>query len=488
MDQTLAGMEAPKRALMAVLMQDEWRRRQGLPPEGSAILLVGAPGVGKSQFAKVAAAATGRPLRRLAVGDERDTAVRLLGTSRHFLHSNHGEIATAFLDLGSTSVVLLIDEVDKLMQGENGEAVLAILLTITDHSQSDKVIDLHIGPSLPMNCSRVLWFFTANRLDTVHPALRDRCSAIELAGYTADEKRAVVTSHVWPRQLAGNRIPPEALRLSEEAVEAVISRHEREPGLRGVERDLRTLMSAAVPRLLAGEAVSVSLVDVHRELGEPDQPLFTPNPSPPPGEALALATNGVAGHILPIQVAAVPGAGRLLVTGLAGIEMEQAAGVALTYLRTHAADLGLSAAEVNSLDYHVHLPGAGIVKHGPSAGLAQAVALYSRLTGKPVPGSAAMTGDVDLQGGVRGVGGVLAKLGAARQAGLGMVLVPASVETDDPLAVRVSSVTEALEKLGLLTVRASGGSPSASGRPPRRATPRYQRKPAASAPASDPTP
>jgi predicted ATP-dependent protease len=144
--------------------------------------------------------------------------------------------------------------------------------------------------------------------------------------------------------------------------------------------------------------------------------------------------------------------------------------------------------EVNSLDYHVHLPGGGIVKHGPSAGLALAVALYSRLTGKPVPGSAAMTGEVDLQGGVRGVGAVLAKLGAARQAGLGMVLVPASVETDDPLAVRVSSVAEGLERLGLLTVRASGGSASPPFSPTRRAARRYQQRPAHLARADEPAP
>ena len=487
MDRTVAGMAAPKRAVMAVLTQDEWRRRQGLPPRGAAILLAGPPGVGKSKFGEAVAAATGRPLRRLAVGDDRDTAVRLLGSSRHFLHSDHGEIASALLDLGAAPI-LVVDEVDKLMQGLNGEAVLAIMLQLIDSAQNHKVIDLHLGDALPMNLSRVLWLFTANQLGAVHPALRDRCSVIELPGYSPDEKRAIIASHAWPRLLADNAIPPEALPLAEEAREAVVARHEREPGLRGVEQDLRTLMSAAVPKLLAGEVVSISLADVHRELGEPDQPSFTPDPNPPPGEALALATNGVSGQVMPIQVATVPGAGRLVVTGLASIEMEQSAGVALTYVRTHAAGLGLSAAEVNSLDYHVHLPGGGIVKHGPSAGLALAVALYSRLTGKPVPGSAAMTGEVDLQGGVRGVGGVLAKLGAARQAGLGMVLVPASVETDDPLAVRVLSVAEGLEKLGLLTVRASGGSADPPRSPTRRAARSYQRRPAHLARAVDPAP
>lgn len=487
MDRTVAGMAAPKRAVMAVLTQDEWRRRQGLPPRGAAILLAGPPGVGKSRFGDAVAAATGRPLRRLAVGDDRDTAVRLLGSSRHFLHSDHGEIASALLDLGAAPI-LVVDEVDKLMQGLNGEAALAIMLKLTDPAQNHKVIDLHLGDSLPMNLGRVLWLFTANQLGAVHPALRDRCSAIELPGFTPDEKRAVIASHLWPRLLADNAIPQEALPLADEVREAVVARHEREPGLRGVEQDLRTLMSAAVPKLLAGEAVSVSMVDVHRELGEPAQTLFTLNPSPPPGEALALATNGVSGQVMPIQVATVPGAGRLMVTGLAGIEMEQSAGVALTYVRTHAAGLGLSAVEVNSVDYHVHLPGGGIVKHGPSAGLALAVALYSRLTGKPVPGSAAMTGEVDLQGGVRRVGAVLAKLGAARQAGLGMVLVPASVETDDPLAVRVSNVAEGLEKLGLLSVRASGGSASPPLSPTRPAARRHQRGPAHLARAGDPAP
>ena len=272
------------------------------------MLLDGSPGVGKSTFCSALASATGRAYIRIAMGSDSDT-IRLLGSTRTWAKSDVGEICRALIAAGTRYCLIQFDEVDKQGQGGYGQETQAVLLTLTDPSQNTAVEDVWL--QLPMDLSPVLFVFTCNRLERVSRALRDRCTVIELPGYTAAEKRSLIASHLWPRFLAENAIGESTLLLSAEAQDAVAARHELEPGLRGIERDLRTLAVRALPGLPTAGVVTVGVEDVIRELGRPPRPFFHLPSAPPPGQCLALATGGGAGVVLPLQVLTWPGTGKI---------------------------------------------------------------------------------------------------------------------------------------------------------------------------------
>ena len=450
-----------KQAVLDTVLLADRRRQQGLPAIGGAMLLHGPAGVGKSSFVNAIAAATGRAHIRIAVGSDRDT-IRFMGLSRAWHGSDIGEITKGLIGVGTRYALIQFDEIDKVAQGGDGRDVQAMLLQLTDPGQNGAVRDVFL--QLPTDLSPVLFAFTCNRLEMVSPPLRDRCTTVELPGYTPVQKRALIASHLWPRLLAENAIGEDALALSAEAQDAVAARHEMEPGLRGVERDLRTLAMRALHRLSTKGTVTIGVGDVIRELGGTPQPFFVPPSAPPPGQCLILATAGSAGVVLPLQIVTWPGSGRIRTSGLLGPEFQQVITTCLGYLRVHGQVIGIAAEDLDRIDIHVHLPGGGVTKEGPSAGAAILAALVSVLTGKPIPGDIAVTGEVDLHGNILPVGALPAKLISAQAANIHTVLVPAGNHHDDPLSVPVTNVMEVFRHLGLID-QGSGDEPRAS-RPP----------------------
>ena len=442
-----AGMEGAKQAVVDTLIHVDWRQQHGLPPSGAAMLLDGPPGVGKSTFCSAIASATGRAYIRIAMGSDSDT-IRLLGTTRTWAKSDIGEICRAVIAAGTRYCLIQFDEVDKQGQGNYGHETEAVLLTLTDPSQNTAVQDVWL--QLPMNLSPAIFVFTCNRLDRVSRPLRDRCTVIELPGYSAAEKRGLIASHLWPRFLAENAIEESTLLLSAEAQDAVAARHELEPGLRGIERDLRTLAVRALPGLPSAGVVTVGVEDVIRELGPPPKNFFHLPAVPPPGQCLALAMAGSAGLVLPLQVVTWPGSGKVRTSGLLGTEFEQSILTCLAYLRVHGQEIGVDATDLDRRDIHVHLPGGGMTKEGPSAGAAVLAALVSALKGQRLPGDVAVTGEVDAHGALLSVGGLPAKLMGAQAGKLRAVLIPAGNDTEDPLAVPVANAMEMFRYLGLI--------------------------------------
>jgi Lon protease-like protein len=442
-----SGMDGAKQQVVDALIHADWRRQHGLPPSGVSMLLDGPPGVGKSTFCSALASATGRAYIRIAMGSDSDT-IRLLGTTRTWAKSDIGEICRALIAAGTRYCLIQFDEVDKQGQSSYGQETEAVLLTLTDPSQNTAVQDVWL--QLPMDLSPALFVFTCNRLDKVSRPLRDRCTVIELPGYSAAEKRGLIASHLWPRFLAENAIEESTLLLSAAAQDTVAARHELEPGLRGIERDLRTLAVRALPSLLSAGVVTVGVEDVIRELGPPPKNFFHLPAVPPPGQCLALAMAGSVGVVLPLQVVTWPGSGRIRTSGLLGTEFEQSILTCLAYLRVHGQEIGVDAADLDRRDIHVHLPGGGVTKDGPSAGAAVLAGLVSALKGKALPGDVAVTGEVDAHGALLSVGGLPAKLMGAQAGKLRAVLIPAGNDTEDPLAVPVANAMEMFRYLGLI--------------------------------------
>jgi ATP-dependent Lon protease len=447
------GMERAKQAAIDTLVHVDWRNRHGLPPTGSAVLLDGPPGVGKSTFCSALASATGRAYIRIAMGSDSDT-IRLLGSTRTWAKSDVGEICRALIAARTRYCLIQFDEIDSQGQSGYGQEIQAVLLTLTDPRQNKAVEDVWL--QMPMDLSPAVFAFTCNRLERVSRALRDRCTVIRLPGYAPAEKRSLIASHLWPRFLAENAIGEGTLVLSSEAQDAVAARHELEPGLRGIERDLRTLALRALRGLSTAEVVTVGVEDVIRELGPPPKDFFRLPAVPPPGQSLALAMAGSAGVVIPLQVVTWPGTGKIRTSGLLGAEFEQSILTCLAYLRIHGREIGVDAADLDRRDIHIHLPGGGLAKEGPSAGAAVLAALVSALKGERLPGDVAITGEVDAHGALLSVGGLPAKLMGAAAGKLRAVVIPAGNDTDDPLAVPLADAVHMFRYLGLTEAQPPG--------------------------------
>jgi ATP-dependent Lon protease len=409
---------------------------------GPILCLVGPPGVGKTSLGRSIAQALGRRFVRMALGGVRDEA-EIRGHRRTYIGAMPGRILQAMRRAETVNPVILLDEVDKLGSDWRGDPAAA-LLEVLDPEQHHAFNDHYL--EVDYDLSQVLFITTANTIGSIPEALRDRMEIIRLPGYLEPEKLAIARRFLLPRQLAAHGIDPATVSVAPEVLTAIIRGWTKEAGVRDLERRLARLsrkiartslkepvvgkaaggkQTAAKSPVKKGAGITViSREDLHGMLGQathdPDEMLLVDQV----GVAAGLAYTSVGGELLEIEVSVVPGRGRLQLTGTLGEVIKESAAAALSYVRSRAGQLGLAADFHRTRDIHVHLPSGATPKDGPSAGIAITTALASALTGNPVRGDVAMTGEVTLRGRVLPIGGLREKAVAAHRYHIAHVIVP----------------------------------------------------------------
>ncbi len=395
--------------------------------QGAIVTLVGPPGVGKTSLGESIARAMDRRFVRIALGGIRDEA-EIRGHRRTYVGSQPGRIVRALIEAGTMNPVILLDEVDKLAAGGWSGDPTAALLEVLDPAQNHTFRDHYLEVDLDL--SEVVFIATANVADTIPGPLLDRMDLIRLDGYTEDEKVHIAERYLVPRQRRHAGLRDDELVLADDVITAVIRGYTREAGVRGLERELGRLVRKAVARIARGaEApLTVAAAELSDWLGRPKVVDDVPERTQLPGVATGLAVTGHGGDVLFVETTAFPTADGaepgLTLTGQLGDVMKESAQIALNYVRSHAAELGLDA-EALQRRFHVHVPAGAVPKDGPSAGITMTTALVSLLTGRPVKESVGMTGEITLQGAVLPIGGVKQKVLAAHRAGLRDVVLPA---------------------------------------------------------------
>jgi ATP-dependent Lon protease len=432
LDADHAGLDDVKDRILEYLAVRNRRASRGLHViggrgSGAVLALVGPPGVGKTSLGESVARALGRKFVRVSLGGVRDEA-EIRGHRRTYVGALPGRIVRAIREAGSMNPVLLLDEVDKLSVGYAGDPAAA-LLEVLDPAQNHTFRDHYLEVDLDL--SDVLFLATANVADTVPGPLLDRMEVVALDGYTEVEKVAIARDHLLPRQLDRAGLATDEVSIDDAALARIATEYTREAGVRQLERALaRILRKVAVKLASGGTGVRVGAGDLVTYLGRPK---FTPElaeRTAVPGVATGLAVTGTGGDVLFIEATAMEGEPGLTLTGQLGDVMKESAQIALSYLRSHARELGIDPAALAGRRLHLHVPAGAVPKDGPSAGITMATALASLVTGRPVRPEIAMTGEVTLAGRVLPIGGVKQKLLAAHRAGLTEVIIPARNEPD----------------------------------------------------------
>ena len=396
--------------------------------KGQILCLVGPPGVGKTSIAASVARALHRNMARISLGGVHDEA-EIRGHRKTYVGAMPGRIIAAVRQAGSCNPLLLLDEVDKLGSDQRGDPSSA-LLEVLDAEQNSTFRDHYL--EVPFDLSDVLFITTANTLDTVPRPLLDRMEIIELTSYTDEEKVEIAKRHLLPRQLKRHGLRKSQLRVSDGALRALIRGYTREAGVRVLERELAALCRKTAMALVSGNGKPVHMApeDLEAYLGapryHPDQLVRAPQV----GVVNGLAWTQAGGELLEVEVAVVPGSGKLELTGNLGDVMKESAHAALTYIRGKARPLGLPEEFYKDRDIHIHFPEGAVPKDGPSAGIAITTAMVSALTGVPVRGDIAMTGEITLRGRVLPIGGLKEKTMAAYRCGIRTVILPGENEKD----------------------------------------------------------
>ena len=392
--------------------------------KGPILCLAGPPGVGKTSLGKSVADALGRKFIRIALGGMRDEA-EIRGHRRTYVSALPGRIIQSLRRVESNNPVILLDEIDKVGSDYRGDPAAA-LLEVLDPSQNHTFTDNYLD--VPFDLSRVLFITTANWLDPIHPALRDRLEIIEIPSYTASEKLQIARRHLLPRQLAEHGLKKKQLKLPDNTLRRLIQDYTREAGVRNLEREIGSLIRKAARQIVAREAIPPAITilpkDLPSYLGAPKFLTETAEKIRESGIAIGLAWTPVGGDILFIEATRMPGKGRLILTGSLGEVMKESAQTALSYLRSQAGRLKLDLTGLDKQDVHVHVPAGATPKDGPSAGATIAVALASLLSKKRVRSDTAMTGEISLRGRVLPVGGIKEKVLAASRSRLSHVILP----------------------------------------------------------------
>ncbi|MBK6350895.1 MAG: endopeptidase La [Proteobacteria bacterium] len=418
------GLEKIKKRIL------EYLAVRKLNPEGRSPILcfVGPPGVGKTSLGQSIARAVGLKFQRTSLGGTHDEA-EIRGHRRTYIGALPGNIIQAIRKAGTRNPVLMLDEIDKLGHGIQGDPASA-LLEVLDPEQNSTFRDNYLG--VPFDLSKVLFIATANQLDTIPGPLRDRMEIIELTGYTEEEKVEIARRYLVRRQLEANGLKQEQASISDEALHVIAREYTREAGCRNLERAIGAVLRNVAVRVAEGKATSVRIEagDVQEILGAPRFENEVAMRVSVPGVATGLAWTPVGGDILFIEATRIPGSGKLILTGQLGDVMKESAQAALSLLKSQAESLGVDSARFEKSDIHVHIPAGAIPKDGPSAGVTLYTALVSLMTGKTVRNDVAMTGEISLRGLVLPVGGIKEKTVAAHRAGIRTVMLPARNRRD----------------------------------------------------------
>jgi ATP-dependent Lon protease len=395
---------------------------------GPILCFVGPPGVGKTSLGQSIARTLGRKFVRISVGGVRDEA-EIRGHRRTYIGAMPGTIIRALRDAESKNPVFLIDEIDKMGADWRGDPASA-MLEVLDPEQNSTFRDHYLD--LPFDLSKVLFICTANQLETIPGPLLDRMDVIQLSGYTEEEKLQIAKRYLVPKQLEANGLKPEQVEIGDDVLRMVIREYTREAGLRNLERRIGDVLRKTATRIATGEVEHAVLDEqaVREALGPRRFSGETRKRTSDPGVATGLAVTAVGGDVLFIEATAYPGDGRLQVTGQLGEVMQESARAALSWVRSHAEELGVDPAWFREHDVHIHVPAGAVPKDGPSAGITMATAIVSLATGRTVSEKVGMTGEITLTGQVLQIGGVREKVLAAQRAGLERVIVPRENEAD----------------------------------------------------------
>jgi ATP-dependent Lon protease len=393
---------------------------------GLILLFNGPPGVGKTSLGQSIARALGRKFVRVSLGGVRDDA-EVRGHRRTYVGAMPGRIIQGIKRAGSMNPVFLLDEIDKLGRGYQGDPAAA-LLEVLDPEQNGTFTDHYMD--VPYDLSKVLFIATANSLETIPGPLLDRMEVIELNGYTTAEKEHIARTHLLPKQLTEHGLKEEQLVVTDEALTQVISHYTREAGVRDLQRKLAALCRTATTQIVEGaEKVVMDVAALDDSLGPVRFDHEVTEKVTPPGVTTGLAWTPVGGEILFIESALMPGTGRMILTGQLGEVMKESAQIALSLIRSRLPMVSNSL-EFDKKDLHIHVPAGAIPKDGPSAGVAILTSIASLFTGRPVNPKIAMTGEVTLRGAVTPVGGIKEKVIAAHRAGVEKVILSRKNERD----------------------------------------------------------
>jgi len=426
LDADHAGLDDVKKRITEYLAVRKLRAERGVPDDrrsGVILTLIGPPGTGKTSIGESIARATGRKFVRMSLGGVRDEA-EIRGHRRTYIGAMPGRLVRALRDAGTMNPVILLDEVDKIgadWRGDPAAALLEVLDPAQNHSFRDHYLDVEL------DLSHVLFIATANVADTIPGPLLDRMEVIRFDGYTVEEKVAIARDYLWPRQVERNGLLAEEVAIDDALVRLVINDYSREAGVRQLERELGTLLRKVATGVASGTThvpVTIDEARVREALGRAKFYQESASRTAVPGVATGLAVTGTGGDVLFVEAASMPGSDGLTLTGQLGDVMKESARIALTWVRSHAREVGIDPQAFRRREFHVHVPAGAMPKDGPSAGITLVTAIASLMTGRAVKHTVGMTGEVTLQGRVLPIGGLKQKVLAAHAAGLTDVIMP----------------------------------------------------------------